>query len=375
MADKTPFNNGIELVIDERKSPKKGPEAVFTLKNDAGSRSLAKIVGIGDGDFGGKLAFETNAGGEGPTEKTVGRLTIDHAGTVGIGGSLTVGGTLKTGAIDDVGAEITTLKKRTFTAKDVGALPIGGGTLTGKLDVKGALDATEIRMKGKPLTLSPWNEVKGGITYNSGSVGIGTTTPTKGWLLDVFTDGADGAHLMLGGRRITLKGVNDPAKWEARLPHIEWREGDNTRAMYLGYGDTGKKHIHMQLENKYKLIISGGIVEIEQEDWKDPPLANGWINYGDGYNPAEYFKDSMGIVHLRGLVKGGKPSNESPPMFTLPEGYRPKYRNLHVACTYSNQVGSVRPGRVDILTNGDVIPLSGDKTWFSLDGITFRAGG
>jgi hypothetical protein len=279
MAKNTMFR-GIELKIEEKTDPGDKPETVFSLKNVSGdSWSLAKIVGIGDGSFGGRLAFETNAGGEKPTHDTVERLSIDSAG----------------------------------------------------------------------------------------NVGIGTTTPESP--LHVFTEGAAGAHLMFGGRKITLKGVNDPEKWQARLPHIEWREGDNTRAMYIGYGDTENKHISMHLENKYKLIINGGLVEIEQEKWKEvTSFANGWKRYNDEYNNAGYFKDSMGIVHLRGLVKGGTIARDKP-IFTLPEGYRPNLRELHVVCTGTSN----KSGRVDIEPNGQVSAVAGDSSWISLYGITFRA--
>ena len=126
----------------------------------------------------------------------------------------------------------------------------------------------------------------------------------------------------------------------------------------------------MVLENGYKLSVRGGLVEIEQENWKPmTPFANGWKNYSGTYNPAGYFKDSMCIVHLRGLVKDGATSKH---IFILPAGYRPQHREIHAVFT---RITPNVHGRVDIKTNGEILPWPGDKGWTSLDGITFRAAG
>jgi hypothetical protein len=114
-----------------------------------------------------------------------------------------------------------------------------------------------------------------------------------------------------------------------------------------------------------KLEVNGNIKlsgHIAQDDWIPASLSNGWVNYGDGYNPAGYFLDKNGVVHLRGLVKSGKSS-----IFTLPSGYRPQYRELFTV-TAADALS-----RCDISTTGEVTPMSGGNSYYSLDGITFRA--
>jgi len=113
-----------------------------------------------------------------------------------------------------------------------------------------------------------------------------------------------------------------------------------------------------------KLEVSGGETILQQQAWQTPTLLNSWANYGGSYNPAGYFKDSMGIVHLRGLVRSGTAST----IFTLPVGYRPDYRQLFATETSPNV-----NGRLDVDTSGNVIMYGGSNAWFSLDGATFRA--
>ncbi|MFN9674805.1 MAG: hypothetical protein ACK552_20475 [Microcystis sp.] len=104
-----------------------------------------------------------------------------------------------------------------------------------------------------------------------------------------------------------------------------------------------------------------------EEAWIVPAFMNGWINFDTTHNPAGYFKDSLGIVHLRGLVKNG---TNNTTIFTLPVGYRPSNQELQAVQTNLNTIG-----RVDILADGQVTVVSGSNGWVSLDGITFRAGG
>lgn len=112
-----------------------------------------------------------------------------------------------------------------------------------------------------------------------------------------------------------------------------------------------------------RLEVAGGLTILEQEPWQTPTFENGWLNYGAGYAPAGYFKDSQGIVHLRGLVEGGTGD-----IFSLPAGYRPAYRAIFIVMADPND-----RGRIDIAPDGDVSFSVGSNNWVSLEGITFRA--
>lgn len=98
--------------------------------------------------------------------------------------------------------------------------------------------------------------------------------------------------------------------------------------------------------------------------WAAPALLNSWVNYGIGYNPAGYYKDPTGRVHLRGLVKSGTAANAV--IFTLPSGYLPP--NLCIFSGSSNDAWC----EVRVDTSGNVFAQAGGSTtWISLDGVSF----
>lgn len=99
------------------------------------------------------------------------------------------------------------------------------------------------------------------------------------------------------------------------------------------------------------------------DSWHAVTLENGWANYGRGYNDAAYTLTDDGWVRLRGMVKNGVLDKA---MFTLPEKYWPTHRQLFGVSTYPDA-----HGRVDVLTDGQVVPMNGNNAWFSLYGLAF----
>jgi len=88
-----------------------------------------------------------------------------------------------------------------------------------------------------------------------------------------------------------------------------------------------------------------------------------WVNFGGQNEPARYWIDYMGIVHLGGIVKTGVITTT---IFTLPAGYRPQYTMIYAVA--SNGVFGV----CTINPDGTVVATAGNNTYFSLSGITLR---
>lgn len=97
----------------------------------------------------------------------------------------------------------------------------------------------------------------------------------------------------------------------------------------------------------------------------EPTFQTGWSNFGAGFEEAGFYKDPSGRVHLTGFVRAGAGL-----IFTLPTGYRPKGREAFVVLD-----GLDSAGRVDVKTNGDVLYVSGNTTYFQISGISYRAFG
>jgi hypothetical protein len=100
--------------------------------------------------------------------------------------------------------------------------------------------------------------------------------------------------------------------------------------------------------------------------WTNLALASPWNPYGDGYAPPSCAKDALGVVHLRGLVKGSTASQVT--VAVLPPGFRPKYNFESVmACGGSAQCTLLIKATGELLFEA-IYPNS---SWLSFDGLSF----
>ncbi len=108
----------------------------------------------------------------------------------------------------------------------------------------------------------------------------------------------------------------------------------------------------------------------------EPGCETRWANYGSDWGTVAFFKDALGIVHLKGLARHSTVTSSTlgcdvvEEIFTLPTGYRPAARAAFA--TISDNTAA----RVDIYANGEVrvcVPQLNPTRGWSLEGISFRA--
>ncbi|WHX50565.1 hypothetical protein QNH46_07935 [Paenibacillus woosongensis] len=100
-------------------------------------------------------------------------------------------------------------------------------------------------------------------------------------------------------------------------------------------------------------VVEQKKAEKDAPGWIKPVLLNGWLDYSGVY-PAAFFKDSSGIVHIRGLIKSGATVSDTI-IFTLPPGYRPKTANMQIPqVTLDSSTSTESVGRIMIDTLGHV---------------------
>lgn len=239
----------------------------------------------------------------------------------------------------------------------------------------GAGDAAWIRYYARPgedspesttLEIGVANDLQDHIALMpSGGVGIGTTKPdnAEGW-----------------GRFLELRGPAGNARLSVRSNAIDGRVMVHEGGWYgspsgmiigtstphaLSFATAGKTR--MTIDASGNVSIGG---TIQQENWQNLQLQNGWQVYGAPWGSPGCFRDKHGVVHLRGLIKGGQIGYAAPHIAILPEGYRPEHRAIFAVIS-----GNDKLGRCDIDADGKIYAGVGENHFFSLEGITFRARG
>ena len=95
----------------------------------------------------------------------------------------------------------------------------------------------------------------------------------------------------------------------------------------------------------------------------EPSFQNSWVNDDPASASGAFYKDPLGIVHLKGVLKSGTNGD----IFFLPVGYRPSKNLIQVIW----RAGGT--GQLLVYGGGGVVVGSGTGA-LSLDGVTFRAG-
>ncbi|MDJ0597580.1 MAG: hypothetical protein QNJ37_01870 [Crocosphaera sp.] len=170
--------------------------------------------------------------------------------------------------------------------------------------------------KGRYVRLWDYLQVNGGMDI-TGSVGIGTTSPSPGAKLDVR------GNLYVGGRA-SIAGNNywhrAQSTNDAHYGYFEVRRPtDNRRGCYLGYGQPGK-YVDLRLEEGNDLAITGGNVSIGRwnpgyaklEVWASGSTSCGLrthtslgpSGYGYGVHATAYGESGSRVYGLRAYAYG-----------------------------------------------------------------------
>lgn len=140
-----------------------------------------------------------------------------------------------------------------------------------------------------------------------------------------------------------------------------------TPAAGLGkFAGVGTSNIRPKWINETGVVES--IATTLQEAWTAPALQNSWVNYGNGYDAVGYMKDSIGFVHIKGMIKSGTTSFGTL-LFTLPVGYRPGGHSYIV----SGHTAGGGLAAYEVKSTGEVNILVANATYSGIGHITFRA--
>jgi hypothetical protein len=173
---------------------------------------------------------------------------------------------------------------------------------------------------------------------------------------------------------------------------VEFRNSKGTEG--IGFGHNTIYATGSDPNQPLRLRARGtGRVEITQENWLEVTprglagFKDGWANWGvaSEFNSVGYFKDSLGVVHLKGLAKWTKSTANANDIavikahnviFTLFPGYRPEKRHVYAVASGEAPVAC----RIDVGSSGDVTIMYETEDLYktaaqyaSLDGISFKA--
>jgi phage minor structural protein len=183
--------------------------------------------------------------------------------------------------------------------------------------VRSVMNGTNgFKVQVRTTTLAPWKDIfyvdsagngkfAGDLTANK--MVIGSETPESNPLMQ---DGSVGLGLK-------MPKVNAGLGSRSFIGNVYFKVGERNLEIYGG--DTNGLPAIGVLDDIF-LGARLNVSAISTESYRDAIMQNGWVQYGADNYPAQYQKDPMGKVHIRGRIKDGLSGAVA---FTLPAGYRP----------------------------------------------------
>jgi hypothetical protein len=156
-----------------------------------------------------------------------------------------------------------------------------------------------------------------------------------------------------------------------------------TLAFFLALGGGAYAAFHLPKNSvKSKNIVNGQVKSSDVSDGLTfpaklrlvdgsggPGFGAGWENYGSGVEPASFFRDREGMVHLTGSVDQATITGAA--IFTLPPGYRPA-KEVEFGVLSVNSSSNKTIDQVEVQPEGDVFSFVNPGAFLSLAGIDFR---
>lgn len=121
--------------------------------------------------------------------------------------------------------------------------------------------------------------------------------------------------------------------------------------------------LNIDIENEVSANSPSEVITVVE-----PTLQNGWVNFGELYTKASFYKVGR-EVKIQGLIKSGT-TNGGTVIFQLPLGYRPS--GMIMCPSGSNGGTGYEAGTIEINSIGEVkCSVVKGNTWLSLTGISF----
>lgn len=150
-----------------------------------------------------------------------------------------------------------------------------------------------------------------------------------------------------------------------RLPEVPAGLDDKTKDFLQAVRDILEQREGLRTDKSKAFMTKADL----NDGWILPDLFNlrsGWTRYSETTESPAFCRTADGFVAIKGVVAGGSVGSTDS-IFILPFGYRPLYR---VSLPTITNTGI---GQIDIEPTGEVRPISGGTTWFSIN-IIFRHG-